>query len=135
MNLVRTSRVVDDGLDLLLKEHGLSQAQYNVLRILRGNAPDGLGRNEIRDRMVARMPDVTRLLDRMEEAGLVRRERDANDRRCVPTYLTRKGRSLVDSLDVPVAEHARKTFGHLTEQQLNTLNELLVLVRNPPVGG
>lgn len=132
VNLVRTSRIVDDAGDLLLREYGLSQAQYNVLRILRGNAPEGLGRNEIRDRLIARMPDVTRLLDRMEEAGLVRRERDANDRRCVPTYLTARGRALVDELDGPIAAHALRTMGHLTPAQLDTLNELLVLVRNPP---
>ncbi len=132
VNLVRTSRIVGDAADLLLKDYGLSQAQYNVLRILRGSAPAGLGRNEIRDRLIARMPDVTRLLDRMEDAGLVRRERDDRDRRCVPTYITARGRALVDELDGPVTAHARKIFGHLTEAQLHALNELLVLVRNPP---
>lgn len=132
VNLVRTSRIVDDAGDVLLKQYGLSHAQYNVLRILRGQAPGCLGRNEIRDRLVARMPDVTRLLDRMEDAGLVRRERDPRDRRCVPTYITAKGRALVDELDGPVTAHAKRMFGHLTDEQLDTLNKLLVLVRNPP---
>lgn len=132
VNLVRTSRIIGDAGDLLLKEHGLSQAQYNVLRILRGSAPAGLGRNEIRDRLIARMPDVTRLLDRMEDAGLVRRERDDADRRCVPTYITARGRALVDELDGPITAHAQRLFGHLTGDQLEALNTLLVLVRNPP---
>ncbi|MHB1224573.1 MAG: MarR family winged helix-turn-helix transcriptional regulator [Gemmatimonadaceae bacterium] len=133
VNLVRTSRIVGDAGELLLREYGLSQAQYNVLRILRGSAPAGLGRNEIRDRLIARMPDVTRLLDRMEEAGLVRRERDTDDRRCVPTYITPKGQELVDELDGPVRAHAERSFGHLSASQLEMLNALLVLVRNPPV--
>jgi len=132
VNLVLTGRIVNDAGDLLLKQHGLSQAQYNVLRILRGAAPEGLGRNEIRDRLIARMPDVTRLLDRMEDAGLVRRQRDDADRRCVPTFITDRGRQLVDDLDAPVTAHARSLFGHLTADQLAALNELLVLVRNPP---
>lgn len=135
VNLVRTSRIVGDAGELLLKEYGLSQAQYNVLRILRGSAPAGLGRNEIRDRLIARMPDVTRLLDRMEEAGLVRRERDTTDRRCVPTYLTSKGRELVDELDEPVRAHAERSFGHLSAGQLEMLSALLVLVRNPQAAG
>lgn len=136
VNLVRTSRIVGDAGELLLREYGLSHAQYNVLRILRGNGPAGLGRNEIRDRLIARMPDVTRLLDRMEAAGLVRRERDETDRRCVPTFLTARGRALVDELDEPIAAHARLMFGHLTAAQVATLNELLVLVRHhPPATG
>ena len=78
VGVMRTARVLEDAVELLLKTHGISAAQYNVLRILRGTGCDGLGRNEIRGRLLARMPDVTRLLDRMEEAGLVRRERDSS---------------------------------------------------------
>jgi DNA-binding MarR family transcriptional regulator len=130
LNLVRTASLVTDALELLLKPYGISPAQYNVLRILRGAAPQGLGRNEIRGRLVARMPDVTRLLDRMERAGLVRRERDGEDRRCVPTYLTERGRALLDRLDAPIAESHRRQFGHLTAEQLRAFIELLTLVRN-----
>ena len=101
-----------------------------MLRILRGAAPQGLGRNEIRGRLVARMPDVTRLLDRMERAGLVRRERDGKDRRCVPTYLTQRGHALLDRLDAPIAESHRRQFDHLTAEQLRALIELLTLVRS-----
>jgi DNA-binding MarR family transcriptional regulator len=130
LNLVRTASLVTDALELLLKPYGISPAQYNVLRILHGAAPQGLGRNEIRGLLVARMPDVTRLVDRMERSGLVRRERDAEDRRCVPTYLTERGRALLDRLDAPIAESHRRRFGHLTREQLRTLIELLTLTRN-----
>jgi len=77
------------------------------------------------------MPDVTRLLDRMEEAGLVTRERDADDRRMVTTRISAKGRRLVDSLDdAVVAEHARR-LGHLADDELRTLVALLTKVREP----
>jgi DNA-binding MarR family transcriptional regulator len=79
--------------------------------------------------MVTRMPDVTRLLDRMEESGLVKRERSDEDRRQVGTQLTRKGRDLVDSLDDAVAKEHGERLGHLTRTQLKTLLELLTLAR------
>ena len=130
LNVGRTYSLLQEGFERLLKSYGLSAAQYNVLRILRGAGSDGLCRNEIGDRLLTRMPDVTRLLDRMEEAGLVRRERSTTDRRLVGTQLTAKGRELVDSLDVPVAEEHARQLGHLGEDDLRTLIRLLTRVRN-----
>jgi len=127
--IVRTARLLEDAAELLLKDHGISAAQYNVLRILRGTGCDGLGRNEIRGRLLARMPDVTRLLDRMEEAGLVRRERDSSDRRCVPTYLTEQGRALVDRLDEPIRELHQRHFGQFSEGELQQIVDLTSRVR------
>src|SRR5215216_2640027 len=88
LSVVRTSASLTDAMEDLLKPHGLSTTQYNVLRILRGSRPDGLCRNELRDRMLTRMPDMTRLLDRMEESGLVTRSRERDDRRMVLTRIT-----------------------------------------------
>ncbi|HEV2643144.1 MAG TPA: hypothetical protein VGT98_10570, partial [Candidatus Elarobacter sp.] len=73
LNVIRTAALLTDDFERMLKPFGLSGAQFNVLRILRGAEADGLCRNEIRDRMVTRMSDMTRLLDRMEETGLVAR--------------------------------------------------------------
>lgn len=129
LNLERTHAVLADAFDRMLKPYGISSTQYNVLRILRGAESTGLCRNEIRDRLVTRMPDVTRLLDRMEEAGLVTRARDEDDRRLVKTRLTATGRELVDRLDAPVEEEHRRALGHLSETQLRTLIELLTLTR------
>jgi DNA-binding MarR family transcriptional regulator len=105
-------------------------AQYNVLRILRG-AGEGLCRNELRDRLLTRMPDVTRLLDRMEEAGLVRRAREDDDRRLVRTHLTAEGRRVVDALDGEVAAEHQRRLGHLDAGELATLTALLEKVRHP----
>lgn len=129
MNIERTHAAIDDGLEQLLKAHGVSGTQYNVLRILRGAGNDGLCRQEIADRLLTRMPDVTRLLDRMEDAGLVERERSATDRRIVSTRLTKTGRSLVDALDTPVLEEHERVLGHLSTAQLRTLIDLLTLAR------
>jgi DNA-binding MarR family transcriptional regulator len=129
LNIVRTSTTLADEMDELLKMRGITGTQYNVLRILRGAEPNGLCRNELRDRMLTRMPDVTRLLDRMEEGGLVTRTRGSEDRRLVSTRITEKGRRLVDELDQPVHEFHQRRLGHVTDEQLESLVELLTLAR------
>lgn len=132
VSLARTHAVLHDGVDQVLGPHGLSLTQYNVLRILRGGGPGGLCRNEIGERLITRMPDVTRLLDRMEAAGLVSRVRSTDDRRVVNTTLTRKGRSLVDALDAPVDEMHQQQLGHLSREELRTLIDLLNRARSAP---
>jgi DNA-binding MarR family transcriptional regulator len=130
LSLYRTSQLLLDLNEAFCREHGFTLTQYNVLRILRGAGDAGLGRNEIRERLVNRMPDVTRLLDKMEEAGLVRRERSAADRRYVPTVLTERGRALVNGMDGPVVELQRSHLGHLSPGQLHTLIETMTSIRS-----
>lgn len=130
MSLARTEALLHDGLDRVLGPRGLSLTQYNVLRILRGAGSSGLCRNDIGQRLITRMPDVTRLLDRMEAAGLVSRVRSTADRRLVNTTLTVQGRALVDELDVDVARVHRDQLGHLTDDELRTLANLLDRVRS-----
>jgi DNA-binding MarR family transcriptional regulator len=129
LNVARTEAVLHDGVERVLAPHGLSLTQYNVLRILRGAGADGLCRNEIRDRLITRMPDVSRLLDRMEGAGLVSRIRSADDRRLVNTTLTEHGLALVGELDDAVTREHEHQLGHLTREQLKTLIELTTLAR------
>lgn len=129
LNLVRTFALLQDAFEELFKPYGISNTQYNVLRILRGAEPSGLCRNELRDRLLTRMPDVTRLLDRMEDVGLVERERGTADRRMVTTRLTKQGRRLVDELDDVVSAEHQRTLGHLTKTQLASFIELLSVAR------
>ena len=129
LNVVRTGTMLVDAFEQRLRPYGLSATQYNVLRILRGAEPAGLCRNELRDRLLTRMPDVTRLLDRMEEAGLVTRSRDCTDRRLVTTRITAEARRLVDELDAVAVEEHQRRLGHLSREQLATLVELLTLIR------
>ncbi|MCD0170849.1 MarR family transcriptional regulator, partial [Deinococcus sp. 23YEL01] len=92
----------------LLRDYDLSGPQFNVLRILRGAGEQGLTCSEIGGRLLVHDPDVTRLLDRLQKAGLVRRDRDRPDRRVVATRLTDQGRALLARIDQPIsALHAR----------------------------
>lgn len=130
--LARTEAVLADGLDTVLGPQGLSITQYNVLRILRGAGKAGLCRNEIGQRLITRMPDVTRLLDRMEAAGLVSRVRSTEDRRLVNTTLTKAGRDLVDDLDTEINRVHKAQLGHLKDTELRALIELLNRARTAP---
>ncbi len=129
LNVLRTSAALTGEFAEMLKPYELTQPQYNVLRILRGAGPDGLPSGDVGERMVSRDPDVTRLLDRMEARALVARERAREDRRVVTVRITPEGRRLVDALDEPVqALHARQ-LGHLSRDELVSLNALLERAR------
>ncbi|MFN2637160.1 MAG: MarR family winged helix-turn-helix transcriptional regulator [Gemmatimonadaceae bacterium] len=129
LSVIRTGSLLTDAFERILRPYGITAAQFNVLRILRGAEPEGLCRNELRCRLLTRMPDVTRLLDRMEEAGLVGRIREGEDRRKVRTKITAKARKLVDKLDTVVAEEHQRRFGHLGKDRLKDLIETLTEVR------
>ena len=129
LNIARTAAVLNHAFSEALKPYGITATQYNVLRILRGAGSSGLCRNEVRDRLIAQVPDVTRLLDRMEDAGLIERERDTADRRLVTTRISDEGLRLLKSLDAPESALQRKQLGHLSKDQLDALIELLSLAR------
>lgn len=99
VGLLRTADLLRQALAAAVAPHDLTPQQYNVLRILRGAGDAGLPTLEISDRMLERAPGITRLLDRLEAKGLVRRERCPADRRQVLCWPTEKALSLVDALD------------------------------------
>jgi len=123
--LLRIADRLAQDADLLIKSHGLTATQYNVLRILRGAGPDGLPCQRIGDRMISRDPDMTRLLDRMEKGQLITRERQTNDRRVIKTRITPTGLDLLKKLDSPVDELHKKQFRHLSASKLKALAEAL----------
>jgi DNA-binding MarR family transcriptional regulator len=130
LEVLRTGHALVHDLAELLRPHGLTQPQYNVLRILRGAEPDGLPTGEVGVRMVAsREPDVTRLLVRMEEHGLVRRRRGTDNRRFVHVRITRQGLRLLDVLDEPVRRMHTRQLQHMTRAELERLAELLERAR------
>ena len=129
LSIERTAAVLGHALAEAFKPYGITATQYNVLRILRGAGKGGLCRNEVRDRLISQMPDVTRLLDRMEDSGLIERERSSEDRRLVSTRITSAGTALLHKLDGPIAEVHRRHLGHMSQKQLKTLVELLALAR------
>lgn len=131
VELVHTADRLSRGPAALLKQEDLSMTQYNVLRILRG-APDGLPCGEIGRRLISREPDITRLLDRMEQRGLISRSREEKDRRTVLTRITRAGLDTVNRLDRPMIALHRKQLGHLGRERLAALSGLLRRARHEP---
>ena len=124
LSLFRAHQALLFEFKLLLKEQGLSDPQYNVLRILRGNAKP-LQVYRVAERMLTRVPDITRLFDRLVRAELVERTRCEADRRVVWVSLTTRGTELVDKLDRPVMTLHRKQLGRLGVRKLRLLSELL----------
>ena len=98
LNLMVASDYLKRQAESICSERGITGAQYNVLRILRGVHPDGHPRCEIASRMIERSPDITRLVDRLEAQGLVERDRSSQDRRLSLTTITAKGLDLLDKL-------------------------------------
>jgi DNA-binding MarR family transcriptional regulator len=129
ISLGRTWAALDHAFSDALKPYGITPTQYNVLRILRGAGEKGLCRGEVMERMITKVPDATRLLDRMEAAGLIGRFRDAVDRRFVTTTITEAGLGLLRELDEPVMVLHRRHFSALDEAELRALIDLLDRVR------
>lgn len=128
LNLLRTADRVHSGFQKLFKSHGLTEQQYNVLRILRGTGAP-LPCLEIAQRMITRLPDITRLLDRLENSGYVERKRCTKDRRVVFIAITEQALQLLAQLDAPVTELHRAQLGHLTKSELKQLTQLLEKAR------
>lgn len=133
LNILRTAEVLMQGVTETLKPHELSPTQYNALRILRGAGSGGLACSEVGERMVNKDPDITRLLDRLEQRELVTRERGAKDRRVVTAKITAKGMKLLAALDGPVDAVHRRQLGALGNKNLRQLVSLLEAARERTV--
>src|ERR1700737_2174391 len=114
----------------VIKSSGLTSAQYNVLRILRGAEPHGLACRGIGDRMISHDPDITRLLDRMEKRNLISRERQTDDRRVVKTRVTKQGLDLLKQLDHPVSALHKRQFQGIAPAKLKVLAAMLEEIRS-----
>jgi DNA-binding MarR family transcriptional regulator len=119
------ARIIEPWEKFLKTTAELTLHQYNVLRILRGSHPAGLPSGEIANRMIARDPDITRLVDRLEKRDLVKRVRGRHDRRVVEVGITEKGLDLLRRLDAPVDRFPRNMLGHLGPKKLAQLGALL----------
>jgi MarR family transcriptional regulator, organic hydroperoxide resistance regulator len=129
VSILRTAAVVQRHLAQVVEAHGITIQQYNVLRILRGAGDDGLPTLAIRDRMVEEAAGITRLLDKLESAGFVLRERSTPDRRQVLCHITAKGASLVEMLDRPMDVANQRSGSMLDDQERKHIIELLGAVR------
>jgi catechol 2,3-dioxygenase len=133
LSLARLTSDLSADLAELFAGAGITWTQFNALRILRGAGGRALSCGAIGERMIARDADVTRLLDRLERQGLVRRARDEADRRVVTARPTERGLALLAELDEPVQRAHRAQFAHVDEAKLRQLLELLSEVAARPV--
>lgn len=127
--LLRTASVVQRVFARVLEPWALSLAQYNALRIIRGAGAGGIPTLSIRERMVEEGTTITRILDKLEDAGLIRRERSFPDRRQVLCYATDAGRKLLDTLDPQLDSTDEEVVAVLNETQLEQFIDLLDEVR------
>jgi DNA-binding MarR family transcriptional regulator len=131
LNLWRTYDRLRALEDDVFARFDLTSQQYNSLRLLRAAYPESLPTLAISDRLVSRAPDITRLLDKLEERGLVRRERPPHDRRTVLIAVTDAGLDLLVEIAGPLRECHEKQLGHLSAADLKKLTTLLRAAREP----
>jgi len=117
--------------DELFSAHDLTPQQYNALRLLGAAHPEKLATLDLAGRLVSRAPDITRLLDKLQERGLIERDRPVDNRRMVRVGITAAGIALLDELQQPLAECHRQQLGHLSRRQMRELIKLLKAVREP----
>lgn len=129
LNVMATASWLSGEVSAALAPHGVTQAQYNVLRILRGQHPERYACSEVGERLLDRTPDVTRLLVRLEAAGLATRRRAEHDRRVVEVGITEAGLALLAEIDGPLNDTLARLGRHLSEAEHAVLSELLERLR------
>jgi DNA-binding MarR family transcriptional regulator len=131
LNLWRTYDRLRAYEDELFARHGLTPQQYNALRLLRAAYPGKLPTLALAGKLISRAPDITRLLDKLNERGLIERERPTGNRRVVNVGITAAGIDLLDQLAPVVNQCHESQLGHLNPQEMATLVELLRRARDP----
>lgn len=133
LNVLVTSSYIHEWTERTLAGFGITGAQYNMLRILQGGPEEGYPRCEIVSRMVDRSPDATRLIDRIEKLGFVRRGRSGSDRRLSLTQITRKGLDLLQNIESAVQQGHKHFTGRLSAKECRELSRLCEKIYGPEV--
>jgi DNA-binding MarR family transcriptional regulator len=126
--VMRVANALTRRFDELIKPHGLTGPQYNALRVLRDAGETGMACQELGSRLIAHDPDITRLADRLEERGLITKNRGIKDRRVVMLRMTPAGLKLMSELDDLVIKAHEEHASMLTLAQKQELTHLLNLV-------
>jgi DNA-binding MarR family transcriptional regulator len=130
LGVVRTASLVRRAITKVVSPFGITQPQYNVLRILRGAGKGGLPTLEVRERMIDEAPGITRLVNKLERAGLLRRERSTPDRRQVICAITAKGLDVLARIDPLIGVADKAGTAGLSQAEQRTVIRLLDKVRN-----
>jgi len=129
INLMYTSRIMEEAIAAVLKPYDLSIQQYNVMRILRGQKGNPANLSTLQERMVDRSSNTTRLVDKLIKKGWVERNVCAHNRRKVEIFITEKGLAILKELDPITEDNNKKIVSSLSTNQLEDLNTLLDLLR------
>ena len=129
LNLIYTTNWLTAKQDSLFKDSDITVQQYNVLRILRGQHPNPCSIKLIKERMLDRMSDTSRIVDKLFTKKLLQRNECPNDRRSVNVIISEKGLELLKSLDY-IDDLSKQTLKSLSNEEINTLNDLLDKLRD-----
>ncbi len=124
LNILFTHNYLIGKINDLLKAYGVTRQQFNVLRIIRGQQPNAAGINLIKERMIDKMSDASRIVERLRIKGLVSRAASEADKRAAQIRLTSKGEELLQEMDCPVTDFGNELL-LLSEDEAKVLNSLL----------
>lgn len=125
LNIIFTAYWLNDKVRDHLKPYGITAQQFNVLRILRGQHPNPISTSDIRDRMLDRMPDTSRIVDRLHNQGLLARGICKSDKRLVDVCITEAGLKLLADIDAMAGPNIENNLSGLTENEAIQLSALL----------
>lgn len=128
INLIYTLGWMKDKTKCIFDEEDITSQQFNILRILRGSFPQPLSTLQIRERMLEKMSDTSRIVDRLITKGLVKKITCKADRRLVDVIITDKGKKLLERLDAKQDE-IDNVLSNLTEKEATLLSDLLDKIR------
>ncbi len=128
LSVIVAANTINELVDRVCEQHGITSAQYNVLRILRGAHPEGHARCEIACRMLDRASDITRLVDRLQARRLVKRSRGSEDQRQAVTVITAKGLKLLEEMRPRIEVEAGGILNRLSEKDCHELSRLCALI-------
>ena len=129
INLIYTMAWMREKTKAIFDSEDITPQQFNILRILRGSFPDPLSTLQIRERMLEKMSDTSRIVDRLIAKGLVKKVTCKNDRRLVDVIITDKGKKMLERLDARQDE-IDGVLGNLSEKDANILSDLLDKIRD-----
>ena len=130
INIMYTSRIIEESITGILKSHDLTIPQYNVLRILRGQKGNPANLSTLQERMIDKSSNTTRLVDKLIKKGWVNRQVCEKNRRKVEIFITEKGLSILKELDPITEQNNQQILKKLSEKELQLLNDLLDKLRS-----
>lgn len=133
LNIIYTNNYLVNRLNDLFKDYDITRQQYNVLRILKGQLPKSASINLIKERMLDKMSDASRIVERLRAKELVVRRNSEEDKRAADVSITEKGLRLLEEMD-PLVEETEQVLMHMTPDEMKQLNTLLDAIRHPANG-